>query len=114
MSHPYKNSGPQMQPSKITDDELRLAIIEKLYGPNRGYDDPTYPNYPGDIAAATGLLLGCNLTWSIFQDHVSIYVPWENTAKTFKAKHDETLEGIARAISISWLEWQVWLKGGGE
>ncbi len=102
-----------MNPSEMTDPELRLAIIEKLYGPSKGYDDPTYPNYPGDPAAAMGLLTGEFENWHIsHSDGSDLAIGSKGFSVGIAGKGDEgwdlikyyaESESLPRAISEAWL-----------
>ncbi len=107
-----------MNPSELSDDELNRAIAEELpnyiYEPdNQGaqffhpacwkqkqesapWKEVELPNWSGDIAAAMGLMTEKDWQYNINNGYVSIY------PHTEQFWHNNTIEGIARAISEAW------------
>lgn len=97
-----------MNTSELTDADLQLAIAEILgwiketippyrWKLPKGYYKHQLPNYPGDIAAALGLLTEKNWQYNINNGYVSIF------PHTEQYWHNNTPKSIARAACKAWL-----------
>ncbi len=108
-----------MTPSKMSPEQLRLAIAEIVNDcicseiGQYWSDDGRCPDcgkilpkdYPCDPTAALGLLIDKKITYTITQDDVSLYINDNSPTgcHIIRIDHDNTLAGIARAICEAWL-----------
>ncbi len=94
-----------MNPSEMSDTELNRAIAKELghkqcscgrFHMGTFHADVDTPNYTSDVAASMGLMTEKDWQYNINNGYVSIY------PHTEQFWHNNTIEGIARAISEAW------------